>query len=463
MKNFLALVFTLFLHTSASAAPDLIDVYQQALESDPIYKQAYSTYMAAREASPQAMSQLLPQVNGTGYWNKIDYNSTNPNPLFSTGQYYRQWNYALTITQPVFNVALWKREQQASQQVRQAQAIFFSAAQDLMLRVATAYFAVLEAKDNVRNAKSKERANKRQMDQASQRFKVGLDAITSVYEAEAAYDLSKAQVITDENNLSNQYENLKKLTNRTYKKLDPLRDQHLPLIKPHPINVDDWVSTALKQNYLLNAAIFAKQAANTNIKIKNAGNLPTISVQGTITDTNSDAAAAIVGSDIKQNTIGLNINFPFYQGGLVVSQTRQAVYDFQTAQEKFEQVYRDTLVNTRINYNNIIDGISTVRADRQAVKSGENSVESTEAQFKVGTRTMVDVVTTQTNLFQAQTKLAVDQYRYILSLLRLKFLAGTLSGEDLMQINAWLATNRPYTPGPGAPKQRQARNQSDHH
>lgn len=448
MKQFLAMLLALCLSSTVSAAPDLIDVYQQALANDPIYKQAYSTYMAAREAEPQAYSRLLPEVLGTGFLNRNRIDSTNPDPVFNVRQQFTQWNYTLTITQPVFNVSLWKLEKEASQKVKQAQATFFAASQDLMLRTAKAYFTVLEAKDNLRYARAKERANKRQMDQALQRFKVGLDAITSVYEAQAAYDLSTAEVITEKNNLVNQYENLKKLTNHTYEELDTLKDNHVPLITPEPVNVDDWVSTSLNQNYGLIAASLAKESARTNISVQNAGHLPTIDVQGRVLDTNTTATAGVAGTDTKEQSIGLRINFPIYQGGLVVSQTRQAVYEFQTAREKYEESYRDTIVNTRISYNNIIDGISTIKADRQAVKSGENSVESTEAQFKVGTRTMVDVVTTQQNLFEAQTKLARDQYNYIQALLQLKYLAGTLSGEDLLQINAWLKTNRPYHPMP---------------
>lgn len=448
MKKFLAILLACFLSSIVSAAPDLIDVYQQALANDPIYKQAYSTYMAAREAEPQAYSRLLPQIIGTGYLMRNRIDASNADSVFDVEQHFTRWNYNLTISQPVFNVGLWKQEKEASQTVKQAQATFFAAAQDLMLRTSKAYFTVLEARDNLRYARAKERANKRQMDQALQRFKVGLDAITSVYEAQAAYDLSTAEVITEKNNLVNQYENLKRLTNHTYQELDTLRDNHLPLVTPEPVNVDDWVSTSLSQNYKLIAATLAKESARTNISVQNAGHLPTINLQGSVIDTNTTATAGVVGTDTKEQSVGLTINFPIYQGGLVVSQTRQAVYDFQTAREKFEEAYRNTIVNTRISYNNIIDGISTIKADRQAVKSGENSVESTEAQFKVGTRTMVDVVTTQRSLFEAQTKLARDQYNYIQALLQLKFLAGTLSGEDLLQINAWLNTNRPYKPMP---------------
>lgn len=430
---------------SVNAAPDLLTIYRQAVYSDPIFKQAYNQYMSTSEAVPQAMAALLPNIAGTGYYNRINSDTTNSaSPLFGGSETYNQWNYTLTLNQPIFNIAAWITEKQATITRRQALATYNAAAQDLILRTAAAYFDVLKAEDNLTFSKSKKRANGRQLDQAQQRFKVGLDAITSVYEAQAAFDASTAEVISAQNNVTNQYEELRNLTNRTYRAISPLNRDQVPLVQPKPTNIDSWVSTALNQNYQLIAARFANDAARANIKVKNAGHLPVLSFSGTYAETNSNGDLAPFASDSTNASMGVNLSFPIFQGGLVESQTRQAVYDFQNIRQVYEQTYRATIVNTRISYNTIIDGISKIKADRQAVKSAQNSAESTEAQFKVGTRTMVDVVTAQQQLFQAQTTLANDQYNFIINLLQLKRLAGTLSADDLIKINHWLEGGKKY-------------------
>lgn len=439
----LPILLGLSLHSLASAAPDLLDIYHQAEYADPVLRQAFNQYLSVKENVPQAMANLLPSVNGSAYYDRIDTDVVNgASPLFGGKETYSQWNYTLSVTQPIFNYALWMAEKQASFGARQAQASFSAAQQDLMIRTATAYFNVLRAKDSLGFAKAKKRANFRQLDQAEQRFKVGLDAITSVYEAQAAYDASKSQVIAGKNNLKNQYERLRKLTNQTYTAIAGLNRDHVPLVKPKPANVMSWVNTALNQNYQLIAAKFANEAAHANVKLKNAGHLPTVNFNANYSETKANGVFAPFASDTTSGVMGVSLNFPIFQSGLIESQTRQATFDYRATRDKYEQTYRDTTVNTRIAYNTIIDGISKIRADRQAVKSAQNSAESTEAQFKVGTRTMVDVVTAQQQLFEAQTVLANDQYDYILALLQIKQLAGTLSVDDLVNINHWLSTHR---------------------
>ncbi|WP_058484614.1 TolC family outer membrane protein [Legionella spiritensis] len=423
-------------------AIDLMDIYRQALENDPTFKQAYSTYMSSSEAIPQARAALYPQltlggeiarniqdVNAAGTHVQATYNST-------------QW--LVTASQTVFNYEYWSLVQQAKASVKSAQATFNDAAQDLILRTAQAYFDVLFAKDTLNFAEAKKRANKRQLDQAEQRFKVGLDAITSVYEAKAAYDQSVAEVIAARNNQINQNENLRKLTNHVYEYLSPLHASRIPLIKPEPDNVDEWVNTGIRQNYKLFSAKYSLQAARENIRAKSSSAWPFATIQSNTAQThnNSQSSSFFVPSRQTTSGIALSVTFPVFQGGLVQSETRQAQYDFQTSSEQLEQTYRDVVVNSHIAFNTIVDGISKVKADRQTIVSQKNSLESTEAQFQVGTRTMVDVVNAQQRLFEAQELLARDQYALINAFLRLKYLAGTLNVNDLEQVNSWLDTTR---------------------
>lgn len=441
-----------FLISSAAQSADLMDVYRQALENDPAFKASYSNYMSQREALPQAWSALLPQLN-------IDASAGRNHQevrLISADvdQYYNGNRWQVSASQTIFNYQAWSQVQQARASVKAALADFNSAAQDLILRTSSAYLNLLLARDTLNFSEVKKQANKRQLDQAKQRFNVGLDPITSVYEAQAAYDQSNAQVIKSKNNLLNQAELLSKITNHLYDTISPLRDNKIPLLTPEPNNVDAWVATGLKQNYKLFAAKYGLQAARDNIKAKTSGNWPKFAIQGssytTHYDTGGDDSGGASGLannifvPLKQEVSNVSIvmNFPVFQGGLVASQTRQAKFDFQTSSERLEQMYREVVVNSRIAFNTIVDGISKVKADRQTVSSQQNSLDSVQAQYEAGTRTMTDVVLAQQRLFEAQEQLASDQYGLINAILNLKSLAGSLNVGDLQEVNAWLTTTR---------------------
>jgi len=434
-KHLLTLLWILV--PSSGFAEDLIDIYRQALENDPVFKQAYSTYFSSREALPQAKAALKPNLYVTGYVSRTSNNGDSQVGV-AGDQSYNSASYTLAASQPVFNYQSWMGVQKAKESVKQAEAAFNASAQDLIIRVAQAYLDVLQAKDKLRFTQAEKRANLRQLEQAQQRYKVGLDTITSVYEAQAAYDSAVAQEISDKNNLINQFENLRTLTNRTHDLLAPLKESKLPLVKPNPANVDEWVKKALEQNYSLISSKYSMEAARKNIKQTQAGHYPTVDLQGSYTDLENDASISTVEPTGNNSVVSLNLTFPVYQGGLVVSQTRQAQYDFQTAAGSYQSVYLNTLVNTRKAYNTIIDGISKIKADKRAVVSSQNSLDSTEAQFQVGTRTMVDVLDAQQQLYQSQTQQAADQYGYIKAILQLKLSAGTLSVMDLQEINSWL-------------------------
>ena len=434
-----------------SHATDLMDVYRQALENDPTFKAAYSTYMSQSEAIPQAWAALLPQltVSALAGRSQQEVISTSIN----VQQPYQSDQWKVNASQAVFNYQAWSQVQQAKASVKAALATFNSSAQDLILRSSSGYLDLLFARDTLNFADAKKRANKRQLEQAQQRFNVGLDAITSVYEAQAAYDQSVAEVISAQNNLVNKSDTLSKLTNHVYENISALRDSKIPLITPEPNNVNEWVSTGIKQNYNLFAAKFNLQAARDNIKAQTAGNWPTFAIQGSTYTTHNDTGitnsaasnftnSIFIPSKQSLSNVSLTMNFPVFQGGLVASQTRQAQYNFQTSSEQMEKIYRDVVVNSRIAFNTITDGISKVKADRQTVSSQQNSLESVQAQYQVGTRTMTDVVNAQQHLFQAQEQLAGDQYSLINALLNLKYLAGTLNVNDLEEVNSWLATTR---------------------
>lgn len=435
-------ILTLFSLSSALAS-DLLDIYSEALENDPVFKIAYSSYMSSTENIPQARAALYPQLTlnaqaGRAYEDFLT-NQTLANAYYGVNQ------WQVTASQAVFNYKAWALVQKAKASVKANQATFNDAAQNLILRTAAAYFNVLLSEDALQFSEAKLRANKRQLDQAKQRLEVGLDTITSFYEAQAAYDQSISEVIGAKNNRLNQKENLRQLTNHIYEAVSPLRNSAIPLIKLEPVRVEEWVDTGLKQNYSLLAAKYNLQQSRENMKALSAGGWPSLAIQGNANQVHNqleERPNIVLPARTSNANVVLALNFPVFQGGLVQAQTRQAQYDFQTSSQQLEQNYRNTVVSSRIAFNNIVDGNSKVKADRQSIISAKNSLESTEAQFQAGTRTMVDVVNAQQNLFQVQLQLATDQYNLINALLRLKYLAGTLNVADLEQVNAWLATTR---------------------
>lgn len=444
MKKKLYIILLLLGWTSSLWAVDLMDVYQEALENDPIFKIAYTSYMSSRESIPQAQAALYPQLGFTGQAVRAYEDFVTNRTLDNT--YYNSNRWQINATQAVFNYQAWALVQQAKASVKAAQAIFNDAAQSLILRTAQAYFNILLAEDTLEFAEAKKRANQRQMKEAKDRLAVGVGTITAVYEAQAAHDQSTSDVIAAKNARINERENMRKLTNHVYENIAALRNNNIPLITPEPHIVEEWIDAGLRQNYKLLSSKYAFQASREKIKVATSGFWPVLSLQGNANQVHNNDLDTRPNIPLPARTtnanIGLALNFPVYQGGLVESQTRQAQFDFLTSSQQMEQVYRDVGVNSRIAFNTIIDGISKVKADRQSIISARNSLESTEAQFQAGTRTMVDVVNAQQKLFERQLQLASDQYRLIGALLNLKYLAGTLNVTDLEQINSWLATTR---------------------
>lgn len=452
IKSKLLAVVWLFSMSQTSFAVDLMDVYHQALDNDPSFKEAYSTFLAQSEMLPQAWSQLLPQLSANAMIGRnqqfVDAGTLVVQQTYNSNQ------WKVNASQAVFNYQAWEQVKQARAAVKASLAEFNDAAQQMMLRTTRAYLQLLLAKDTLNFAESKKRANKRQLDQAQERFNVGLDAITAVYEARAAYDQATAEVIADSSKLINYNQDLSRITNQTYDHVAGLRNNNIPLISPEPKIVDEWITTGLKQNYSLYAAKYNMQAARENIKAFSSSNWPVFSIQGNVVDTRSDsnprdgsssssfANNLFIPQEQRIAVVSLNANLPFFQGGLVASKTRQAEYQFQAKSQQMERAYRNVVVNTNIFFNTIIDGIEKVKADRQTLISQQNSLESVEAQYTVGMRTMTDVVLAQQHFFEAQQQLAGDQYALIDAILNLKYSAGTLNVADLEEINAWLDTTR---------------------
>ncbi len=403
---------------------DLMDVYRVAQAKDPRLAAAEAAHRAAVEAKPQARSLLLPALNAQAAQTSID-SDRNGN--------YTNSNYSLNLQQALYHHDYWLLLRQADSRVAQADAQLGSARQDLITRVATSYFLVLAAKDNLEFAEAEKTSIGQQLRQTQQRFEVGLTAVTDVREAQARYDLAVAQEIAARNQLDIANELLREITGRAFADLAPL-GADMPLLVPEPEDIEQWVDTAVQQNLELIAAEAQTDVARQEVGRQRATRYPSLDLVASYGHSEQGAFAF----EDDATTVGIQLNFPFYQGGAITSRTREAAALYGQAQELRELQRRATVRQTRDAFLNIRAGISQVLALRQALASAQTALEATQAGYDVGTRTAVDVLDAQRELFRARRDYARSRYDYILSTLRLKQAAGTLTPTDVAQINAWL-------------------------
>jgi outer membrane protein len=431
-------------------AEDLVAIYTLAERQDPQFQQVEASRRAILAVKPQARAQLmLPSVTisanvtqnyqdifaPTGFQGDPERLGVEVVPSeFTTG--FTSGDYTLSITQPVYHHDRTLQYRQANTRIQQANAEFGAARQDLIVRVAERYFDVLAAMDTLEFAGAEKQALFQQLDQAKQRFEVGLVAITDVQEAQAGYDRAVADWIQAENLLENAREALRELTNEYHQTLLKLGEE-IPLIAPVPPDIDRWIAKSLEQNLRLAAAFQATKVARQEIARQSAGHRPTLDL---IASHGFSTTGGRFGqADIDSSAIGLQFNLPIYQGGQVNSRTREAQHRHEETLARLEQERRAAHRQAHDAYLGVITGISRVKALRQAVISNQTSSEATQAGFEVGTRTGVDVVNAQREVFRAKRDYAQSRYEYILDTLRLKRAAGMLTPTDLTPINTWLS------------------------
>jgi outer membrane protein len=447
-KSILVMVLLFACLTSANAA-DLLEVYQQALCSDPIYQQAVSQRLATKQGVPISLASLLPSLVMTvnPSITRSGFSGANTHGIGFTARNNTVQNYelALTATQTVFDYSQLANLKGSVATSKSADATLNAALQDLMIRVANAYFAILHDEDNLRYSYASKQAYAEQLSQTTHQYKAGLKTITDVYTAQASYDNATANVIAMQTALENDRENLRVITGKYYPKLSSLSEA-FPLVSPRPRQIDEWVRRSQMQNWSIRSAQYAVDSARQTVRQQFGGHLPTVNIQGQwdrIYTKNINGYANIAQrngtSTEADKQIMININVPILSGGAVVAETNQAIYQFQIAQQQLEQITRATINTTRQSYMGVIAGISQISADKQAVKSSLSSLHGMKANYRAGTETLVDVLNEQQRLFQTETQYANDKYHFVNNVLALKQAAGTLSFNDLRAMNAWLS------------------------
>ncbi|MEZ5565482.1 MAG: TolC family outer membrane protein [Gammaproteobacteria bacterium] len=470
------------LPASPASADSLLQILEKAVRSDPLIREAEANRLASREGKPIARGALLPQINGSYSWQNADARGSNafsqavdndndpstpPVPTILTRGFNSsrsdtlQWQ--VQLTQSVFRWDQWVRLGQADRQAAQADVDYQAAQQDLMVRVAEAYFNELAAEDSLASAQASKEAIGRQLEQSNKRFEVGLIAITDVQEAQAAYDQSIAAEILAKRTLANTKEALRAIIDEYPAELSKPALE-IPLAVPVPADEARWVDMAMQQNRTLISSQIATEIAKDDVRLARSGHYPSldfvaghsdVDVTGSqLTGFRPSAGLTNPAPFVRnpndfttiQDSFGLQLSVPIFSGGTTSAKTQQAVYKHRASRERLEQTARETERKTRDAYLAVLSDISSVKALKQAFESAKTALKATEAGYDVGTRTTVDVLNARQAVFTAETNYLRSRYDYLINGLQLKQAAGSLSTADISQIDALLTNTGPALP-----------------
>jgi outer membrane protein len=441
MKKTLLSLFIGFSLTAPVSADDLSEVYQLALQNDPVINRAKADKELAFSGVALSRANLLPQLSGS-----VSYSLNSGDQVFTTSSGFGTidsesdtLSMGLDLRMSIYDHANWVGMDRAEKVAQQGDANLASALQLLIVRVTDAYLAVLREQDSVEFVKAELRAIERQLEQTKQRFEVGLTAITDVHEAQANFDNTVARQIRAENQLELRLEELREITGKYHQGISVLDTNLFSATEPTPAKVDDWLKLAEDSNYDLLIQRFAKDIAMEDIASAKAGHYPTLGLSASLSrvdrTTEIEGTASNEFPTLNSQSLALSLNIPIYQGGRVNTNTDQARSRYVIASENLELVYRQTVRSVRSSFNDVKAAVSTIRALEQSVVSADSALKATEAGFDVGTRTIVDVLNSTRNLFDARRNLADARYSFITAIIDLKRAAGTLTEDDLLAIN----------------------------
>lgn len=437
-KTISALIIGLICATNTSLvnAEDLVSVYQQAQKNDPTVLKAKAMFKSSKEGIKQARAFLLPQFDASASFGKGSGNQEG-----NKSADYETTKVGIGFSMELYKHSTWLRLDNAKKSAHQTDVSYQAAKQDLMVRVTTAYFNVLSAKDDLDFAKAEKAAIERQLEQTKQRYSVGLTAVTDVHEAQAKYDNAVTSEIRAENSVFTAEEALRIITNVYPRDLNTLNTERFSTSRPVPDNANEWQQTAEVKNLDLISGKIAVDIAKEDINIATSGHYPSLSLSGNYGKTSSDnlMVSPSTNMDSDSQSITVSLSVPIYSGGSTSSRVRQAQSQYVAASQDLERTYRDVVRNTRNAYNTVIANVSAIKALEQSVVSAESALKATEAGFEVGTRTIVDVLDSTRNLYNAKRNLSSTRYNYVQSILSLKRAAGTISEKDLIDINKGLS------------------------
>jgi len=445
---------TLSATSSFSFAENLETVYQQALTNDPTVLKAKAEYMASKEGIDQARAMLLPHIGANFKYSKSKNESTNYNSSFASlapvGSILNNTtdnaSYGASLSMELYHHDSWLKMSNAEKAAHFKDLAYQIAKQQLIVRVTQAYFAVLSANDDLTFTRAEKAAIERQLEQTKQRFSVGLTAITDVHEAQAKFDNATTNVIKAENTVSMREEELRAITNVYPDKLSVLDTSSFSTTTPMPNSANEWQHIAEDKSLDIIAEKVITDISKENINIARAGHYPSIDLNGSWGRSKDKFSLSAMNGSLDfpstpyydSKSIGITLTVPIYSGGATSSLVRQAQQNYVAASQDLETTHRTVVRNVRNAFNSVNASISSIKALKQSVISAESALKATEAGFEVGTRTIVDVLNSTQNVYNAKRNLSSTRYGYIEAVLALKRAGGNISEQDIADISKGL-------------------------
>ena len=424
-----------------ASALDLVQAWRQALESDPQLRAARAQTLADRERLPQARSRLLPVLSAQVSRHRNQLESEGPDTLgrsVSSDSSYTSRGEVLSLRQPLYRKAAWIQLQQAAHVVAAAEARLAAETQGLLERLGKAYFETLLAQDQIDVIGQQRRAYTAQLDAARSSLSAGAGTRTDIDEAQARLDLAQAEELGLRQALDLARRELQALTGQ------PATD--LALLDPERLRVDPNSGDLVQLTQRAEAASAQMQAlreqveaGRKDIDIARAGHSPTLDAVAQYSRSDSENVTRLANT-YRHWQVGLVLNIPLYQGGLVDSQVREAVARLERAENQLEGLRRELGVRVHREFRVVTEGVLRIRALEQAVRSGEQLVTSNERSFAAGFRTRLDILNAQGQLAAARRDLAQARYLYLTSKLRLGALTGIAPDTLISELNRTLRT-----------------------
>ena len=424
-------------------AADLLPADRDARANDPVYASARATRDAGRDNLPQGLALLLPSISANAFtqmnYNEITFRGDVLPPSKREGN---TNGYNLSLTQPLFNWQSIMLYKEAGFKVAQSEAAFGQVAQDLVVRVAQAYFDVLASQDSLAFIQAQKTAISEQLAQAKRNFEVGTATITDTHEAQARFDLATSQEIAAQSDLEIKQRALQQIVGKFPDRLTPLR-RSVELSAPKNA-MELWVTSAENENYSVRIQEAALEIATREIERSRSGHYPTVNVVGNY-GTNLASVATIgvtnQGTDNKLTNIGVQVAIPLFAGGGVNSQVRQAIANQEKARQDLENARRSAALAARQAYLGFANGMAQVRALQQALVSSQSALDSNKLGYEVGVRINIDVLNAQQQLFSTMRDLSKARYDTLLNGLKLKAASGALREDDVVEVNNLLGTD----------------------
>ena len=458
LAKFIGFIVLGNLSFSASYADDLYEILQLALDNDPSLRQAEASYRANRESMIQSRSALLPSLGVGGSTTRLTSGPTDSvyadvtDPVTGETRTIRvqsdhsfrpginNHGWGMSLNQSLLNLAAWYNFQSAQASDKAAAVNLAAQEQDLIMRVATAYFDVLRAMDTLETNLQEEEAALRSLDQTRQREEVGLVTITDVYDSQAAYDLARNTTILQQDILQSRYEVLEAITGQPHPNVDVLR-QDFPIV-PAEGSLNEWEDQADSNSLAIAFAEFNLEASRENLKARKSDHLPTIALAGSF---GHSVTAPIVSQGIQigggasdRTSLALSLNIPLYSGGATSSRRRAAEYTLLAARESLELTKRQLTQNVRNAYRRVNTDVLVIAQRQQSITSAQSALDATELGAEVGSRNIVEVLRARENLFRALRQYADARYNYVIDSLILKQVTGILTPQDIIELNNWL-------------------------